>query len=122
MSIYDFKIQNPEEKLVEASRLLDVYGSLLTERQREFMRLHFEQDLSFSEIAREYDISRQAVHDSVKHAVQALQNLEEHLHLVQGEERGPQGAERHIGGRQLIERLAGLRDRVRGEADTTRYG
>ncbi len=72
----------PEGRVVQAGLLLDSYGRLLTERQRLFMRLHFEQDLSFSEIAREYSISRQAVHDSVKHAIEALQGFERALGLV----------------------------------------
>ena len=59
------KQPEPEVQIVQAALLLDVYGALLTERQRQFMLMHFEQDLSFSEIAREFRISRQAVHKTV---------------------------------------------------------
>jgi predicted DNA-binding protein YlxM (UPF0122 family) len=107
------KPTDPEFALVEASFLLDTYGMLLTERQREFMRLHFEEDLSFSEIAREFAISRQAVHDSVKHAVQTLRNFEERLGLVgKARNAGPQ-----IGGYQLIARLSSLRLRLENEGN-----
>lgn len=108
------KRKAPEIQLLEASQLLDAYGGLLTDRQRDFMRLHFEQDLSFSEIAREYDISRQAVHDAVRHAVQTLQELENHLHLVRkaNAEHDVSEAHAHLGGRQLIERLKSLKRRV----------
>ncbi len=104
----------PEEKLVEAGLLFDTYGELLTERQRVFMRLHFEEDLSFSDIAREFKISRQAVHDSVKHALFSLNELERVLGLVS------KGATGHNGGNAptpvlsaaVAERLGILRQQV----------
>lgn len=106
--------KEPENKLLEASQLLDFYGRLLTERQRRFMSLHFEEDLSFSEIAREYSISRQAVHDSVKHAIQTLENIEEALGLVaKAREEAEAPCDGFIGGRQLLQRLRDLRDQVR---------
>lgn len=109
------KPENPEEQLLESTLLLDVYGELLTERQRQFMRLHFEEDLSFSAIARESEISRQAVYDSVKHAVQSLQHFERTLRLVhrtREEQLAPMRAEPHLAGRQLVERLQTLRARI----------
>jgi predicted DNA-binding protein YlxM (UPF0122 family) len=124
------KPKDPETQVVEAGLLLDTYGALLTERQRQFMRLHYEEDLSFSEIAREFNISRQAVHDSVKHATAALQQFEATLGLV-GKARsagatggaaagaapgGAPGAETRIAGRQLVERLDALRRRIKGES------
>lgn len=103
----------PEEKLLEAGLLFDTYGELLTERQRTFTRLHFEEDLSFSDIAREYSITRQAVHDSVKHALRTLAELENALGIVA--KSMAESKESHIGGRQLIERLENLSVRVRAE-------
>ena len=70
------------ERMLRMSMLLDTYGSLLTEKQKEFMRLHYEQDLSFGEIATEFGVSRQAIHDSVKHAEHTLEALEQKLALV----------------------------------------
>lgn len=113
----EIKPTDPEIKLLQASLLLDAYGELLTGRQRQFMRLHFEDDLSFSQIARDFKISRQAVHDSVKHAVHTLENLERTLHLVEKAQGEAEAAETHIGGRQLIERLARIRDQVRANPD-----
>ena len=63
--------------------LLDLYGALLTERQRSFVQLHFNEDHSFGEIAREHSVSRQAVHDAVKHAENALESYESKLHLLE---------------------------------------
>ena len=115
------RTKDPETLLLEAGQLLDTYGGLLTERQRQFMRLHFEEDLSFSEIAREFGISRQAVHDAVKHAVQTLKTLESNLRLVEKGRDELGTGEGHIGGRQLIERLTRLRRRAEGEADLADY-
>ncbi len=69
-------------RAVRMGQLLDLYGPLLTDKQREFMSLHYGEDLSFGEIAREYGVSRQAVHDAVKHAEQALESYEERLRLT----------------------------------------
>ncbi|MCC5877526.1 MAG: YlxM family DNA-binding protein [Candidatus Sumerlaeia bacterium] len=69
------------ERAVRVARLMDLYGPLLTDRQRQFVQLHYEEDLSFGEIAREFEISRQAVHDAVKHAEQALEKYDAKLGL-----------------------------------------
>lgn len=66
------------------SLLLDAYGELLTEKQRGFLHKYFEEDLSFGEIAVQFDISRQAIFDSVKHGESALDHYESVLHLVAG--------------------------------------
>ncbi len=62
--------------------LLDVYGGLLTDRQRDFLDLYFNEDLSYGEIAEAEDISRQAVHDTIQHGKKALLHFEEHLGLL----------------------------------------
>ncbi|MBI1293101.1 DNA-binding protein [bacterium] len=70
---------------------MDLYGPLLTDRQRDFVRMHFEEDLSFGEIAREHGISRQAVHDAVKHAEKSLEEYEAKLEFSSGKKRRPAG-------------------------------
>jgi len=69
-------------RTVRIGRLLDIYGPLLTERQREFVRLHHDEDMSFGEIARQFGISRQAVHDAVRQAEAAMERYESGLHLI----------------------------------------
>ena len=64
------------DDIARASLLYDFYGALLTDRQRDVMALYHEENLSLSEIAQEYDISRQAVHDTLKKAEQALSEYE----------------------------------------------
>lgn len=61
------------ERAIRIGQLIDLYGALLTERQRQFIKLHYEDDLSFGEIAKEFNVSRQAVHDAVKHAETSLE-------------------------------------------------
>ena len=68
-------------KDLTVSILLDAYGLLLTERQRELVDLYYNEDLSLAEIAAEVGISRQGVRDSIKKAEEELFFLEENLHL-----------------------------------------
>lgn len=70
------------QRVVRLGQLTDLYGALLTDKQREFMRLHYEEDLSFGEIAAEHRVSRQAIHDAVKHAEKSLEEYEAKLGLL----------------------------------------
>ena len=62
--------------------LLDFYGELLTEKQRECYDLHYNEDLSLTEIAEQSGISRQAVWDNIRRAEAALQDIEEKTGLI----------------------------------------
>lgn len=70
------------DSIARLSLLNDFYGSLLTSRQQEVMRLYHEENLSLSEIAEEFGISRQGVHDTLKNAEHALLEYEEKLGLI----------------------------------------
>ena len=70
------------ENIAENSLLYDFYGQLLSKRQQEVMALYHEENYSLSEIAEEFGISRQAVHDTLKKAEQALAEYEQKLGLV----------------------------------------
>lgn len=70
------------DKIAEVSLLYDFYGQLLTNRQRDVMQLYHEENLSLSEIANEFSISRQGVHDALKNAEKALHEYEQKLGLV----------------------------------------
>ena len=54
-------------KNLEVSFLLDFYGEMLTEKQREAVELYYFEDLSLAEIADNQGISRQGVRDALKH-------------------------------------------------------
>jgi len=62
--------------------LLDFYGELLTEKQRECFDLHYNEDLSLAEIAEQCGISRQGVWDNIRRAEQALNDIEQKTGLV----------------------------------------
>ena len=70
------------EKIVEQGLLYDFYGELLTAHQKKIYEDFVYHDLSLSEIAEEYKISRQAAFDLIRRCDQALQNYEEKLKLV----------------------------------------
>lgn len=61
---------------VRLSRLYDLYGPLLTERQRRVYELHEHDDLSLSEISAELSISRQGVSDQLTRARERLEEIE----------------------------------------------
>ena len=69
------------DKKLETSDLLDIYGELLTEKQRDMLELYYNDDLSLAEIAEHYEISRQGVHDSIKRGEEALEEYERVLGL-----------------------------------------
>lgn len=70
------------EKLARMAMLYDFYGQLLTERQQEIGEMFYADDLSLSEIAQEYGISRQAVYDLLKRTEKILEDYEAKLRLV----------------------------------------
>ena len=61
----DFIISIMEEldKNLYVNRLIDLYGGLLTDHQRNILELYYCCDLSLSEIAEQEEVSRNAVHD-----------------------------------------------------------
>ncbi len=69
-------------KNLEISVLLDFYGEMLTEKQRDVVELYYNEDLSLAEIAAHSHITRQGVRDSIKRAEAVLLDLEERLGLV----------------------------------------
>lgn len=68
--------------ILEASLLYDFYGQLLSKRQQQVLALYYEENFSLSEIAEEFGISRQGVHDTLKKAEAALHQYERKLGLV----------------------------------------
>jgi Uncharacterized protein conserved in bacteria len=71
----------PDETVLR-TMLFDFYGELLTEKQREYFDLHYNEDLSLSEIAESEGISRQGVWDIIRRAEESLRRYEERTGLV----------------------------------------
>jgi predicted DNA-binding protein YlxM (UPF0122 family) len=63
-------------------RLLDVFGGLLTDHQREACRLHLDEDWSVTELAEHLRCTRSGAHDLVRRAVAQLEHFEARLGLV----------------------------------------
>ena len=63
-------------KDLEMGYLLDFYGEVLTEKQREMLRQYYNDDLSLSEIGENFGITRQGARDAIKHGETTLKELE----------------------------------------------
>jgi hypothetical protein len=104
--------------------LSDFYGDLLTEKQQELLRLHYEDDWSYGEIAERFGISRQAAHDSIKSSEMALEKYEEKLGLLADFERRQtlladileqlQVLETDLDRTERIRAIASIRKRING--------
>lgn len=62
--------------------LFDFYGELLTDRQKEFFDLYYNEDLSLTEIAENAGISRQGVRDVIVRAEAAMQEIEDKTGII----------------------------------------
>ncbi len=71
-----------EDSRLSRSMLLDFYGELLTDKQRECFDLHYNEDLSLSEIAEQLGISRQGVWDNIRRAETVMQDVERKTGLM----------------------------------------
>lgn len=71
------------EKIVEQGILYDFYGELLTEHQRQIYEDAVYNDMSLSELADVYGISRQGIHDLLRRCDKTLLTYEQKLHLVE---------------------------------------
>lgn len=71
------------DKFVEIANLFEIYFSLLSEKQKEYLEDHFENDLSLSEIAKNNNVSRQAIYDNIKRGIALLYDYEDKLKFYQ---------------------------------------
>ena len=71
------------DEFVEIANLLEIYSSLLSEKQKEYLIDHFENDLSLSEIAKNNNVSRQAIYDNIKRGIALLYDYEDKLKFYQ---------------------------------------
>jgi uncharacterized protein len=79
LALTPLPVPDPTALVARQQRLLDVYGALLTEHQREACRLHLDEDWSFAELATEFGVSRSAAHDLVRRALVQLEHYESKL-------------------------------------------
>lgn len=62
--------------------LIDYYGDLLNEYQKEALRMYYDCDMSYAEIAESYGISRQGARDVIARASDKISEWENKLHFV----------------------------------------
>jgi len=65
------------------SLLLDYYGDLLTNHQKQILDEYFNEDLSMNEIAENLSISKSAVQDLIKRSLVQLKNYEKALKMIE---------------------------------------
>ncbi|WP_315524143.1 YlxM family DNA-binding protein [Fusobacterium massiliense] len=90
------------DEFIEIANLLEIYGSLLSDRQREYLEDHFDNDLSLSEIAKNNNVSRQAIHDNIKRGINILYEYENKLQFYRKK-------------KKLLEELNSLKDNFSSE-------
>ncbi|MBR6171691.1 MAG: DNA-binding protein [Eubacterium sp.] len=71
------------ERIVQQTMLYDFYGELLTPHQRQAYEAVVMEDLSYSELARNENISRQGAYDMIRRCDKQLEEYEKKLHMVE---------------------------------------
>ena len=61
--------------------LFDIYGSLLTDKQRNYFKIYYFDNLSLSEISENENITRNAIHKHIMDATTKLEYYEEKLNI-----------------------------------------
>ncbi|HDB7836854.1 TPA: putative DNA-binding protein [Staphylococcus aureus] len=75
--------QNDLVKTLRMNYLFDFYQSLLTNKQRNYLKLFYLEDYSLSEIADTFNVSRQAVYDNIRRTGDLVEDYEKKLELYQ---------------------------------------
>ena len=110
--------KNPEllKDFIRVNLLYDYYGELLTEKQKQFLTMHYFQDQSLPEIASQFmnpennkPLSRQAVFDSIKHAVDSLEEYDQKLGWIQEDINNSDNL------KKIIDQLHKLSERIKND-------
>ncbi len=70
------------EDFIYYNNLYDLYGDLLTEKQKKYFEDYYFHNLSFSEMADQYDVSRNAVFRQIHITTSKLEEYENKLGLL----------------------------------------
>ncbi|MGN1355641.1 MAG: YlxM family DNA-binding protein [Bacilli bacterium] len=71
------------EEVIYLNELYDFYGSLLTDKQRDYFENYYFNNLSLGEMAENYGVSRNAIHKQLKIVEERLKHYEENLELLE---------------------------------------
>ncbi|MBQ6323570.1 MAG: hypothetical protein IJI22_01920 [Bacilli bacterium] len=75
------------EDIVYYNDLYDLYGELLTDKQREYFKDYYFDNLSYSEMASKYEVSRNAVFKQLHIVLEKLNEYEKKLQLYKKREK-----------------------------------
>lgn len=75
------------ERKIEYNNLFDVYGSLLTPKQRQTLEYFLFDDLNFTEISKISNITKQGVSQCVQNAIKYMEKLESTIKLINQREK-----------------------------------
>lgn len=75
------------EKFVYLNNLYDCYRELLTDKQKMYFEDYYFNNLSLSEVAENYKVSRNAVHNQLKIIEDKLKEFDDELHLLNRKKR-----------------------------------
>ncbi len=95
--------------------LFDFYGDMLTDRQKEFYDLYYNEDLSLGEIAENYGITRQGVRDVIVRAEAILTELEDKTGLMKRFQATRRGLQAILADAEELAGLAARQDNSRLE-------
>jgi predicted DNA-binding protein YlxM (UPF0122 family) len=71
------------EEVLYFNELYDLYGDLLTDKQKEYFEDYYFNNLSFSEMAEAYDVSRNAIFKQLHITTDKLEEYEKVLGLLE---------------------------------------
>lgn len=99
------------EKDLSVSLLMDFYGEILTQKQREVIELYYNEDLSLAEIAAAARITRQGVRDCIKRGETTLREMERKLKL----------AARFSDQQEILHKISEAAEKIKDLNDRFRY-
>lgn len=75
------------DNILKYNKLFDYYGSLLTEKEQIYFKEYYFENLSLSEIALNYNVSRTAIHKLIKSCEIKLEEYENKLGIIKRDEK-----------------------------------
>ncbi|MBQ3297399.1 MAG: hypothetical protein IJG97_01195 [Bacilli bacterium] len=75
------------EEVIYYNNLYDLYGDLLTDKQKKYFEDYYFNNLSFSEMAENYNVSRNAVFKQLHIVTDKLEEYESKLKLLEKREK-----------------------------------
>ena len=71
-----------EHEMLHMTMLVDFYGEMLTDKQRNYLDLYYNENLSLAEIAKKYNITRSGVFDIINRSRKTLLKMEHKTGIV----------------------------------------